>query len=253
MLHEVKAGGADFAFTPEVTNCISTSRAHQNAVLQTEENDQTLVALSELSAELGLWLSIGSLGLKTQDADGRFANRSFLVNDRGEIVSRYDKIHMFDVEVSSEETYRESDGYRPGQNAVLAETPWGKVGLTICYDVRFPHLHRALAQSGAQIITVPAAFSHVTGAAHWETLLRARAIETGCFVVAAAQTGQHAASRGQKRRTHGHSMVVAPWGKVLADAGDEPGITFVDLDLKEVDKARSRIPALTHDRPFDGP
>ena len=253
MLREAKANGAEFALTPEVTNCVSTSRSHQIAVLCSEEDDPTLSALQALCKELGLWLLIGSLGLKTKDADGRFANRSFMIDDQGQIVARYDKIHMFDVDVTPEETYRESDGYRPGAEAVVAQTPFGKVGMTICYDVRFPHLHRALAKAGAQILTVPAAFSHVTGAAHWEVLLRARAIETGCFVMAPAQTGQHEAIRGQKRRTHGHSMVVAPWGEILADAGTDAGITYVDLDLNMVDKARRQVPALSHDRAFDGP
>lgn len=253
MLRQAKSEGADFAFFPEVMNCLSTSRSHQKDVLRLEQDDETLAALSALCAELEIWLLIGSLGLKTNDPDGRFANRSFLVTDAGEIAARYDKIHMFDVEVTPEETYRESDGYRPGDKAVLAETPFGSIGMTICYDVRFGALHRTLAQAGAQILTVPAAFSHVTGAAHWETLLRARAIETGCFVIAPAQTGTHPTSKGQSRRTHGHSMVVAPWGEVLADAGTEPGVTLVDVDLSLVQKARRQVPALQHDREFDGP
>jgi predicted amidohydrolase len=236
-----------------VSNCVSASRSHQQAVLSPEESDPVLAGLREEAARLGVWLLIGSLALKTQEADGRFANRSFLIDDTGEIRARYDKIHMFDVDVSPEETYRESDGFRPGTRAVLAETPWARIGLSVCYDVRFPHLYRRLAQAGAQILTVPAAFSHVTGAAHWEVLLRARAIETGCFVLAPAQTGTHAASRGKARRTHGHSLVVAPWGDVLADGGTAPGIVTVDLDLAEVAKARNRVPSLRHDREFDGP
>ncbi|WP_422048434.1 carbon-nitrogen hydrolase family protein [Shimia sp.] len=253
MMREAKSEGADFAFMPEVMNCLSTSRSRQNEVLRLEEEDATLPALSALCAELGMWALIGSLGLKTHDPDGRFANRSFVISDKGEIVARYDKIHMFDVDVTPEETYRESDGYRPGDKAVVAETPFGAIGMTICYDVRFGALHRSLAKAGAQILTVPAAFSHVTGAAHWETLLRARAIETGCFVIAPAQTGTHATTRGQARRTHGHSMVVAPWGEVLADAGTEAGVTIVDVDLSLVQKARRQVPALQHDREFDGP
>lgn len=253
MMREAKSEGADFAFMPEVMNCLSTSRSRQNEVLRLEEEDATLPALSALCAELGMWALIGSLGVKTHDPDGRFANRSFVISDKGEIVARYDKIHMFDVDVTPEETYRESDGYRPGDKAVVAETPFGAIGMTICYDVRFGALHRRLAKAGAQILTVPAAFSHVTGAAHWETLLRARAIETGCFVIAPAQTGTHATTRGQARRTHGHSMVVAPWGEVLADAGTEAGVTIVDVDLSLVQKARRQVPALQHDREFDGP
>jgi len=253
MLREAVENGAGFVLTPEVTNCVSTSRSHQNAVLHLEQGDPTLQALQAEVKVLGIWLLIGSLALKTEDDDGRFANRSFLINPTGEIEARYDKIHMFDVQVTPEETYRESDGYRPGRKAVLAETPFGDVGMTICYDVRFPHLHRALAHAGAKILTVPAAFSPVTGKAHWEALLRARAIETGCYVLAPAQTGTHKATKGKPRKTHGHSLAIAPWGEVLSDAGTDCGITYVDLDLDEVAKARGKVPSLAHDRKFDGP
>ncbi|MGK8233822.1 carbon-nitrogen hydrolase family protein [Roseovarius sp. MS2] len=253
MMDAAIADGAKFILTPEVTNCVSGSRTHQNAVLHPEESDPTLAGLRARAAEAGVWLLIGSLALKTDDPDGRFANRSFLIGPDGEIVARYDKIHMFDVDVTPEETYRESDGFRPGDRAVLADMPLGKLGMTVCYDVRFPHLHRRLAQAGATVLTVPAAFSHVTGAAHWEVLLRARAIETGCFVLAPAQTGIHAATTGRTRQTHGHSMVVAPWGEVLADGGVEPGIVMVDLDPDAVAQARRRVPSLRHDRAFDGP
>ncbi|MGB5557249.1 MAG: carbon-nitrogen hydrolase family protein [Paracoccaceae bacterium] len=252
-VREAAKAGAQFVLTPEVTNCVSSSRAHQNAVLQHEENDITLTALRAEAKALQIWLLIGSLGLKTYDPDGRLANRSFLISPRGEITARYDKIHMFDVDVSEAETYRESAGYRPGKRAVVAQTDFASIGLTICYDVRFPHLYRALAQDGARILTVPAAFSQVTGKAHWETLLRARAIETGCFVLAPAQTGTHPQQDGKIRKTHGHSMVVGPWGEVIADAGTEPGVTLIDLDLGQVETARNRVPALTHDRPFEGP
>jgi predicted amidohydrolase len=250
---EAAADGAEFILTPEVTNCVSTSRSHQRAVLHHEADDPTLAALREEAERLGVWVLIGSLALKTDDADGRFANRSVLIGSDGTIRARYDKIHMFDVEVSPEETYRESEGFRPGTRAVLADTPWGRLGMTVCYDVRFPHLYRRLAQAGAGMLTVPAAFSHVTGAAHWESLLRARAIETGCFVLAPAQTGTHRARRGQARRTHGHSLVIGPWGEVIADGGTAPGIITVDLDLSEVAQARRRVPSLRHDRDFDGP
>lgn len=253
MMDAAIADGAKFILTPEVTNCVSGSRTHQNAVLHPEESDPTLAGLRARAAKAGVWLLIGSLALKTDDPDGRFANRSFLIGPDGEIVARYDKIHMFDVDVTPEETYRESDGFRPGDRAVLADMPLGKLGMTVCYDVRFPHLHRRLAQAGATVLTVPAAFSHVTGAAHWEVLLRARAIETGCFVLAPAQTGIHAATTGRTRQTHGHSMVVAPWGEVLADGGVEPGIVMVDLDPDAVAQARRRVPSLRHDRAFDGP
>lgn len=245
--------GADIVLTPEVSNCVSTSRSHQARVLTAEDRDPTLAALRAQARELEIWVLIGSLGLTTTDADGRFANRSFLIGPDGGIVARYDKIHMFDVDVTPEETYRESDGYRPGDAAVVADTPFGRIGMSICYDVRFAHLYQALAQAGARILTVPAAFSHVTGAAHWHVLLRARAIETGCFVLAPAQTGEHAAQRGKRRRTYGHSLAISPWGEVLLDAGNEPGLYFADLDLDAVDVARRRVPSLSHVRPFTPP
>lgn len=252
-IREAAGRGAEFVLTPEVTNCISASRAHQTGVLQHEVDDITLEGLRAEAADLGIWLSIGSLALKTGDPDGRFANRSFMINPKGDIAARYDKIHMFDVDVSPTETYRESAGYRAGDRAVIAETPFGKVGLSICYDLRFAYLYRALAQAGADILVVPSAFSSVTGAAHWQTLLQARAIETGCFVLAAAQTGQHSVVAGKSRQTYGHSMVISPWGEVLADAGVETGVEIIDIDLKDVSHARRRIAALIHDRPFEGP
>lgn len=252
-VREAAAKGAEFILTPELTNGLSSSRMHQRAVFHGEAADLTLAALRAEAKALGVWLLIGSLGLVTTDADGRFANRSFLIGPDGSIVARYDKIHMFDVNVSATEVYRESEGYRPGDKAVLAETPLGKIGMTVCYDLRFPALYRRLAQAGAQILTVPAAFNHITGAAHWEVLLRARAIETGCFVIAPAQTGFHPEHAGKGRRTHGHSLAVAPWGEVIADGGTEPGVTVVDVDLARVDEARHRVPSLRHDRRFDGP
>lgn len=247
------AGGAEFVLTPECTNALSANRDHQRSILNHEEDDPSLAALRDQAATSGVWLLAGSIGVLTHDADGRFANRSFLIGPDGAVVARYDKIHMFDVNVSDTEVYRESAGYRPGTRAVLAQTPFGRIGMTVCYDVRFPQLYRQLAQAGADILTVPAAFNHITGAAHWETLLRARAIETGCFVLAPAQTGFHAERSGKGRRTHGHSLAIAPWGEVLADAGQQPGITLVDLDLTQVAAARARVPSLTHDREFDLP
>lgn len=252
-VRQAAAAEAGFILTPELTNGLSSSRAHQRSVFRHEEDDPTLAALRAEAKAAGVWLLIGSLGVLTHDADGRFANRSFLIGPDGAIVARYDKIHMFDVNVSATEVYRESEGYRPGTRAVLAETPFAKVGMTVCYDVRFASLYRRLAQAGAEIITVPAAFNHITGAAHWEVLLRARAIETGCFILAPAQTGFHAEAHGKGRHTHGHALAVAPWGEVLADAGTEPGLTLVDLDLTRVAEARHRVPSLTHDRGFDGP
>jgi predicted amidohydrolase len=245
--------GAKFVLTPEVTNCVSQDRAQQSLVLQHENDDISLAGLRNAAIQHGVWLSIGSLALKTDDADGRFANRSFLVDPAGQIVARYDKIHMFDVAVSATETYRESAGYRPGTQAVVADTPFAKIGLSVCYDVRFAYLYRALAQAGAEVLLVPSAFSLVTGAAHWETLLRARAIETGCYVLAAAQTGTHVAASGKARQTFGHSLAVSPWGEVLVDMGTAPGVALLDLDARLVAQARQRIAALSHDRPFEGP
>lgn len=246
-------GGADLVCTPEVSNCLSTSRTHQRATLLPEPRDPTLQALRDAAREHGLWVLVGSLALRTADPEGRFANRSFLIDDQGQVRGRYDKIHMFDVDVSETESYRESAAYRPGTRATVAETPWGGVGMTICYDLRFPGLYRRLAQAGADFLTVPSAFSPETGAAHWEILLRARAIETGCFVIAPAQTGTHPASRGRERKTYGHSMVVAPWGEVLLDAGSEPNLSFVDIDPGEVADARARVPAFSAPSRWDGP
>ena len=250
---EAAAAGAGFVLTPEVTNCVSSSRSGQSGALQFEGDDITLAALREQAEALNIWLLIGSLALKTGDADGRFANRSFLIAPDGAIVARYDKIHMFDVQVTPTETYRESAGFRPGTRAVVADAPFGRIGMSICYDIRFAHLYQALALAGARILTVPAAFSPVTGAAHWQSLLRARAIETGCYVLAPAQTGEHAAMRGKPRSTWGHSMAISPWGEVLADAGTDPGVHIIEIDDTSVDEARRKIPSLSHIRQFDGP
>lgn len=252
-VRQAVAGGAGFVLTPEVTNCVSSSRAHQHRVLSHEEDDPMLALLRDEAARAGIWLLAGSLVMKTHDADGRFANRSFLIGPSGAVAARYDKIHMFDVQVSETETYRESAAIRPGDRAVVAPTPFANLGMSVCYDIRFPHLYRALAQAGAQVLCVPAAFSPVTGAAHWEVLLRARAIETGCYVLAPAQTGDHPTAQGKPRATWGHSMAVSPWGEVLVDAGTEPGVSFIDLDMAEVARARARVPALSHDRAYSGP
>lgn len=252
-VRQAHAQGAQFILTPECTNGLWSNRATQKAVLRREEDDPTLAALRDEAAKLGVWLLIGSLALLTGDEDGRFANRSFLIRPDATIAARYDKIHMFDVNVSETEVYRESAAFRPGSKAVVAQTPFAPVGMTVCYDVRFANLYRKLAQGGAQIITVPAAFNHITGAAHWETLLRARAIENGAFVLAPAQAGFHAEADGKGRRTYGHSLAIAPWGEVLADGGTEPGVTLVDIDLTEVAKARGRVPSLQHERGFDAP
>ena len=252
-VRQAHAEGAEFILTPECTNGLWSNRAAQKALLRLEEDDATLAALRDEAGKLGVWLLIGSLALLTGDSDGRFANRSFLIRPDASIAARYDKIHMFDVNVSETEVYRESAAFRPGSQAVIAQTLFAPIGMTVCYDVRFATLYRKLAQSGAQIITVPAAFNHITGAAHWETLLRARAIENGAFVLAPAQTGFHAEAGGKGRRTYGHSLAIAPWGEVLADGGTEPGVTLVDLDLTQVADARGRVPSLQHDRGFDAP
>ena len=196
---------------------------------------------------------LGSLALQADAGDVPFVNRSFLIDRAGVVTARYDKIHMFDVEISETETYRESAGYRPGTQAVTGDIDGVPVGLTICYDLRFPALFRSLAEAGAKIITVPSAFSPETGAAHWEVLLRARAIENGCYIVAPAQTGTHPATEGRQRKTHGHSMVIDPWGEVILDAGTKPGVYFADLELSTVDDCRRRLPSLSHGRSFEGP
>ena len=252
-VRQAHAEGAEFILTPECTNGLWSNRAAQKALLRLEEDDATLAALRDEAGKLGIWLLIGSLALLTGDEDGRFANRSFLIRPDASIAARYDKIHMFDVNVSETEVYRESAAFRPGSQAVIAQTPFAPIGMTVCYDVRFATLYRKLAQGGAQIITVPAAFNHITGAAHWETLLRARAIENGAFVLAPAQTGFHAEAGGKGRRTYGHSLAIAPWGEVLANGGTDPGVTLVDLDLTQVADARGRVPSLQHDRGFDAP
>ncbi len=253
MVRDAADQGARFVLTPEVTNCVSTSREHQSAVLTHEADDITLAALRDVARDKGVWLLIGSLGLKTDDADGRFANRSFMIDPTGQIVARYDKIHMFDVDIDASESYRESAGYRPGDRAVVADTDFGRVGMTVCYDMRFPMLYQALANAGADILTMPAAFSPVTGAAHWHTLLRARAIETGCFVLAPAQTGEHLSDTNKSRSTYGHSLAVAPWGEVILDAGDAPGVYPFEMDMTRLADARRRVPSLANRREFQAP
>ena len=253
MMRDAVAQGAEFVLTPEVSNCLSTSRSHQNEVLEPEAGNSFVAEMVEEAQALGIWLLVGSVGIKTGDADGRFANRSYLISPSGEIAGWYDKIHMFDVEIDAAETYRESDRYAAGDRAVVADAGFARVGMAICYDMRFPALAHALAHAGAQILTYPSAFSRVTGAAHWETLLRARAIETGCWVVAPAQTGTHPARGKIQRQTWGHSLVVDPWGQVMLDAGETPGVYVCDLDMDQVDQARRRIPSLNNGRAFRAP
>ena len=249
-----RAEGADLIVTPEVTNCVSASRTRQREMLRAEADDPTLAALRGEAARQGAWILVGSLALQAEGQGAApFVNRSFLISPEGAIAARYDKIHMFDVELGGAETYRESAGYRAGDRAVLARAGAAAIGMTVCYDLRFPALYRTLAKAGATVLTVPSAFSPVTGPAHWETLLRARAIETGAYVLAPAQCGAHAAARGRARSSHGRSLAVSPWGEVLADMGEDPGATTVDLDLGAVAAARRRIPSLAHDRPWTGP
>lgn len=256
MIRQAAREGAQLVLTPEATNLLSPDRAHQRRVLRVQAQDQTLAALRDEARAAGIWLLIGSLALLGDDpGDPRFVNRSFLIAPDGGIVAHYDKLHMFDVAISPTESFRESAAYLPGGRAILAPGPV-PIGMTICYDLRFPQLYRLLAQAGAGILTVPAAFNPTTGRDHWEVLLRARAIETGCFVLAPAQCGAHCARHTPERparHSHGHSLIVDPWGKVLADAGLSPGILPMRLDLGAIDRARSRIPSLSHDRPFDGP
>ncbi len=250
LVREAAAGGARLAVTPECTNIVSADRARQRAVLCPEAEDPTLARLSDVAAELGIWLLVGSLCLRTDDPDGRFANRSLLIAPDGRVRARYDKIHMFDVTLDGGESYRESSAYRPGDRAVTAEVDDTRIGLSICYDLRFPALYRRLAQDGATLLTIPSAFTVPTGEAHWHTLVRARAIECGAHVLAPAQTGRHASIAGKPRRTYGHSLAVGPWGEVLLDLGTEPGVGLIDLDPDAVTRARRAVPSLGHDRPF---
>lgn len=252
LLQEAAKQGAQVAFLPEVSNCVSLDPAHQAAVLRSEGEDPVLHSLCLEAQKLGLWIVVG-LAFRSDPPESRFANRCVVISTDGEVRARYDKIHMFDVTLSETETYRESRGFAPGGRAVLAHLPFGDLGLSICYDLRFAQLYRRLAQAGAQVICVPSAFSPVTGPGHWQVLLQARAIETGCWIVAPAQCGTHHADEGRARMTYGHSLIVSPWGEVIHDAGEGPGCHVVDLDLKAVSEARRRLPSLSHDRYFEGP
>ncbi len=244
LVREAKAKGAQFVATPEMTSLFEAESDALFAKVRSEEDDAALKAFRALAEELSLWLSIGSLPIKV--AERQCANRSFLIDPKGAVRATYDKIHMFDVDLPGGEVYRESRNYRPGERAVVVNVPWGKLGLSVCYDLRFPHLYRTLAKAGASFLTIPAAFTYTTGQAHWHVLQRARAIETGCFVIAAAQGGKHE----NGRHTFGHSVIVDPWGNIIAEAGDAPGVIVADIDPNKVAEARSRVPALNHDRPF---
>lgn len=244
LIREAAGQGANLVSTPEMTNILEPDRSRLKSLARVEAEDASVMAFSGLARELGLWLNIGSLALKGPGE--KLLNRSLLFAPDGSIAARYDKIHLFDVDLPAGESLRESHAYDGGKEAVLVETPLGAIGLTICYDVRFPHLYRALAQAGAKLFAVPSAFTVPTGQAHWHVLLRARAIETGSFVLAAAQGGRHQSGR----ETYGHSLIVSPWGEVLAEAGTDPGLVIADIDLAQVDLARARIPALQNDREF---
>ena len=248
LVREAAAGGAQLIATPEATNILERDRASLFDKLMFAERDVCVQGLIALAAELKVWLLIGSALVRRED--GGAANRAMLVSPEGAVVATYDKIHMFDVDLPTGERVRESEAYTPGEQAVVVDTPVGRLGLTICYDVRFPYLHRALAKAGAEIIAVPAAFTRPTGEAHWEILLRARAIETGAFVIAPAQGGRHEDGRG----TWGRSLIIGPWGEVLAQStDDEPGVIAATIDLAEVAKARAAIPALKNERTFAPP
>jgi len=245
LIEQAKHGGADYVLTPEMTNVMEIDRERLFAAIVAEEQDATLATFRELARTLGLYLHVGSLAVKV--SSDKAANRSFLIDRHGEIVARYDKIHMFDVDLKGGESYRESRNFRAGDLAVATDLPWGRLGLTICYDLRFPALYRALAEAGASFLTIPSAFTRQTGEAHWHVLTRARAIETGSFVFAAAQGGKHE----NGRETYGHSVVVDPWGRVLAEGDTEPGVIFADVDPAEVAAARARLPSLEHGRRFE--
>ncbi|MGB8274818.1 MAG: carbon-nitrogen hydrolase family protein [Alphaproteobacteria bacterium] len=244
LVRRARNQGAEFILLPENVAMVEPNAALLRAKAEPEAGHAALIAFQELARETGAWLLVGSLAVRVTDE--RIANRSFLLDGEGAVRARYDKIHMFDVDLANGESYRESATFRPGESAVLAETPWGRLGMSVCYDLRFPHLYRAMAKAGARMFAVPSAFTQVTGRAHWHVLLRARAIETGAYVFAPAQCGVHA----EGRRTYGHSLIVDPWGTVLADGGEEPGIVSAEIELARPDEARAMIPALYHDRPF---
>jgi predicted amidohydrolase len=255
LVRRARDGGADFVLTPENTGLTEPIGKLRRDKARDEANHPVLAALREVARETGVWLLIGSLAVDlsrepgTAEDQRRLANRSYLVDPDGAVVARYDKIHMFDVDLAGGESYRESNAFRPGDRMLLAETPWGALGMTVCYDLRFPQLYRTLAQAGADFLAIPSAFTVPTGKAHWHVLMRARAIENGCFVFAPAQWGEHA----EGRRTYGHSLIVDPWGEVLADAGEGVGIVSARIEVDAIAKARRMVPSLQHDRVVSKP
>ena len=244
LIRKASASGAQIITTPEVVGMLEPNRTLALSKAEPEKHHRVLKAFRKLALELDIWLLIGSISIKISEA--KLSNRSFLINSNGEIVARYSKIHMFDVEVGDGNEYLESNTYEPGTEAVIAETPWGLMGLTICYDIRFPHLFRDLAKAGARVIFSPAAFTQLTGEAHWHILQRARAIENGCFIVSPAQVGIHA----NGRQTYGHSLVVDPWGSILADGGTTTGYIMADIDLSLVEVSQNKVPSLSNDRHY---
>ncbi len=239
--------GAELILTPENVSLLEPKSALLREKAEPEATHPALPVLSKLARDISAWLLLGSLAVRADD--GRVWNRSILLDDRGEVVARYDKIHLFDVDLGGGEFYKESVTIQPGTQAVVAETPWGRLGMTVCYDLRFPHLYRTLAKAGVDFLSIPAAFTRTTGQAHWHVLQRARAVECGCYVFAPAQTGTHA----DGRQTFGHSLIVEPWGQVLADAGEDVGVIVADVDTGAVAEARRKVPSLRHDRVFDVP
>lgn len=242
---DAKSAGAEYVLTPEMTNILAANREQLFAAVVEEEADASLATLREVARKLGIYVHIGSLAIRI--SPDRAANRSFLIDPKGDVLARYDKIHMFDVDLAGGESYRESRNYRPGELAALADLPWGRLGLTVCYDLRFPALYRALAEAGATMLAIPSAFTKQTGEAHWHVLIRSRAIENGCFVFAAAQGGRHENGRD----TFGHSLIVDPWGRIIAEGGTEPGVIVAEINPAEVANARARIPSLQHGRRFE--
>lgn len=254
LVRQAAEAGAEFVMTPEASNFIESGRRRRDKARR-ETDDPFLAGMRELARELGIWLLLGSLVIDpagepgTDAGEGRLANRSLLIDAAGRVVARYDKIHMFDIDLPNGESYRESNAYRPGHDTVVAETPWGRLGMSVCYDVRFPYLYRALAHAGADFLSVPSVFTVPTGRAHWHVLLRARAIENGAFVFAPAQWGEHPVGR----KSYGHALIVDPWGEILADGGETVGFITARIDPAKVAEARRSVPSLQHDRPFAPP
>jgi predicted amidohydrolase len=246
-VEEAAAGGAAMLFTPEMSGLLDRDRVRAGPKLRTPEDDPVLAAVRDAAARAGLWVHLGSLAVRGEGE--KLVNRAFLIDDCGELRATYDKLHLFDVDLPTGESWRESAAYAPGARAVVAETPLGPLGLSICYDLRFPDLYRALTDAGAQVLAIPAAFTVPTGQAHWHVLMRARAIEAGVFVVAASQAGRHE----DGRETYGHSLVVGPWGELLLDMGTGNGVGFAAIDLAEVGAVRARLPAIRHRRAVPPP